>query len=88
MRRRQGKGWADYGRARATGQGGAGWGRAGRGRAGRGRAGPGEAGRVNCYSGIVMDRARDVQLSAVLQCCSSDVRPVQNQPSPADSNII
>ena len=33
-----------------------------------------------------MDRARNVQLSAILQCCSSDMRPVQNQPSSANSN--
>lgn len=58
---------------------------------GGGRAGEGQGrtdqGRVDSDPGVIMYRGRYVQLSATLQCCSCDMRPVQYQSSPATSSM-
>lgn len=59
-------------------------GRAGQNRGGQGRTGQGK---VHSYLGVIMSRALTVQVSAIVQCCSCDMRPEQNGASPANSRV-
>lgn len=59
---------------------------AGQGKSGQGRAEAEQGqGRVESDPGIIMYRGRDVQLSAILQCCSCDMCPVKYESSPVNS---